>query len=130
MGEIMFRPKTYIERRAELKKLVGSGVILLPGNNEAPFNYAANTYHFRQDSSFLYYFGIDSDGLCGVINIDNDEDILFGNDRSLEDVVWMGPESPLAEKALFVGVKKTLQFDKLEKTIRKCSCDIACVMEN
>lgn len=115
----MFRPETYKARRAELKKLVGSGIILFPGNNESPFNYAGNPYHFRQDSSFLYYFGLDYDGLFGIIDVDNNEDILFGSDRSLEDVVWMGPEPTLAEKAILVGVDKTFQFDELVKTVKK-----------
>ena len=75
----MFSKETYVRRRAELKKLVGEGVIVLFGNNESPCNYPANGYApFRQDSSFLYYFGQHRDGLVGVIDIDNDEEWLFG----------------------------------------------------
>ena len=69
----MFSKETYVRRRAELKKLVKSGVILLFGNNESPCNYPSNAYYpFRQDSTFLYYFGQNRDGLVGVIDVDND----------------------------------------------------------
>ena len=83
----MFTKETYIRRRAELKKLVGKGIIVLFGNNEAPCNYPANCYApMRQDSSFLYYFGQHRDGLVGVIDIDNDEEVLFGDDIDVEDI--------------------------------------------
>ena len=82
----MFDKETYIRRRAELKKLVGKGVILLPGKNEAPYNYPNNCYApMRQDSTFVYYFGQHRDGLVGVIDIDNDEEIIFGDDIDVED---------------------------------------------
>jgi len=113
----MFSAQTYISRRNELKKLVKTGIILFPGNNDSPMNYGDNTYKFRQDSSFLYYFGLDSQGLAGVIDVDNDKDTLFGNDREVDDVVWMGPEPPLSERALLAGVKSTEPFDKLEDFI-------------
>ena len=87
----MFSKETYIRRRAELKQLVGEGVIVLFGNNEAPYNYPANAYApMRQDSSFLYFFGQHRDGLVGVIDIDNDEEWLLGDDIDVEDIVWMG----------------------------------------
>ena len=83
----MFNKETYIKRREALKKLVGNGVIILFGNNESPYNYPANTYApMRQDSSFLYYFGQHRDGLVGVIDIDNDEEMLFGDDDGLHPV--------------------------------------------
>ncbi len=113
----MFRPETYVERRKELKKLLGGGLLLIPGNDEAAFNYPSNTYKFRQDSSFLYYFGLDAPELFGIIDVDNDKDILFGNDRDVEDVVWMGPEPPLAERALKCGVKETHRYSDLGKFI-------------
>ena len=87
----MFSKETYINRRAELKKLVGNGIVILFGNNESPCNYPANAYYpFRQDSSFLYYFGQKRDGLVGVIDIDNDCEMLIGNDIDIEDIVWYG----------------------------------------
>ena len=104
----MFSKETYVRRRAELKKLVGEGVIVLFGNNESPCNYPANGYApFRQDSSFLYYFGQHRDGLVGVIDIDNDEEWLLGDDIDIEDIVWMGFVPSVADLAAEVGITKT-----------------------
>ena len=110
----MFSKETYIRRRAELKKLVGNGIIILFGNNEAPANYPANSYApMRQDSSFLYYFGQHRDGLVGLIDIDNDEEILFGDDIDVEDIVWMGFTPSVADLAAEVGVAKTAPMKAL-----------------
>ena len=115
---IMFSKETYIRRRAELKKLVGNGVIILFGNNEAPANYPANSYApMRQDSSFLYYFGQHRDGLVGVIDIDNDEEWLFGDDIDVEDIVWMGYTPSVADLAAEVGVAKTAPMAELAKMV-------------
>ena len=109
----MFNKDTYIRRRAELKKLVGEGIIVLFGNNEAPYNYPNNTYApMRQDSSFLYYFGQHRDGLVGVIDIDNDEEWLFGDDIDVEDIVWMGFTPSVSDLAAEVGVSKTAPLAK------------------
>ena len=87
----MFSKETYIRRRTELKKLVQSGVIVIFGNNESPCNFPNNGYYpFRQDSSFLYYFGVQRDGLVGVIDVDNNVDTLIGDDIDIEDIVWYG----------------------------------------
>ena len=100
----MFSKETYINRRAELKKLVGNGIVILFGNNESPCNYPANAYYpFRQDSSFLYYFGQKRDGLVGVIDIDNDCEMLIGNDIDIEDIVWYGSVDCVADLAAQVG---------------------------
>ena len=110
----MFTKETYIKRRQELKKLVGDGVIILFGNNESPANYPANAYApMRQDSSFLYYFGQHRDGLVGVIDIDNDDEMLFGDDIDVEDIVWMGYTPSVADLAAEVGVKKTAPMSDL-----------------
>jgi len=103
----MFDAKTYAKRRDLLRKQVGSGVALFLGNAESPMNYPANTYHFRQDSSFLYFFGLDSPGLAAVVDVDEGRDILFGDDISLEDIIWMGALPTLKSRALEVGVKQT-----------------------
>jgi Xaa-Pro aminopeptidase len=103
----MFQSKTYIERRKVLKEKVGSGLILFLGNDESPMNYADNTYHFRQDSTFLYYFGISHPDLAGVIDIDNDNEFIFGNDYTIDDIVWMGPQPTIAERAELCGVKNS-----------------------
>ena len=111
----MFNKETYIRRRSELKKLVGNGVIILFGNNEAPANYPANGYApMRQDSSFLYYFGQHRDGLFGVIDIDNDEELLIGDDIDVEDIVWMGYTPSVADLAAEVGVSKTAPMKELK----------------
>ena len=117
----MFTKETYMRRRQELKKLVGNGVIILFGNNDAPVNYPANAYApMRQDSSFLYYFGQHREGLVGVIDIDNDEEWLFGDDIDVEDIVWMGYTPSVADLAAEVGLKKTATMAEL-----KAICDKA-----
>ena len=114
----MFNKETYIRRRAELKRLVGNGVIVLFGNNDSPMNYPANAYApMRQDSSFLYYFGQHRDGLVGVIDIDNDEEWLFGDDIDVEDIVWMGYTPSVADLAAEVGVTKTAPMSKLKEFV-------------
>jgi len=100
----MFSKKTYTERRRVLKEKVGKGLILLIGNDESPMNYADNTYHFRQDSTFLYYFGIQQPGLAAVIDIDNDLEVVFGDEYTVEDYVWRGPQPTIAGQAENCGV--------------------------
>jgi Xaa-Pro aminopeptidase len=110
----MFSKETYIRRRQELKRLVGEGVVILFGNNESPYNYPANAYApMRQDSSFLYYFGQHRDGLVGVIDFDNDEEWLFGDDIDVEDIVWMGFTPSVADLAAEVGISKTAPMKSL-----------------
>ena len=76
----MFASNIYIERRKRLKDDVGSGIILLLGNIESPMNYAANSYPFRQDSTFLYFFGLDKPGLAALIDVDEGTETVFGDD--------------------------------------------------
>lgn len=103
----MFSKETYIARREKLKKSVGSGLILLLGNDESPMNYADNGYHFRQDSTFLYFFALNNPFLAGVMDCDSGEEIIFGNDLTVEDFVWMGPQPTIAGQSSKVGVPKT-----------------------
>ena len=111
----MFTKETYIKRRAKLKELVKSGLIVLFGNNESPMNYPNNTYYpFRQDSSFLYYFGQHRDGLAGVIDIDNNREILIGDDIDIEDIVWLGKVNSVAELAAEVGVDNSALMKALK----------------
>lgn len=113
----MFSKETYIARREALKKLVGQGVILIFGNNESPANFPSNGYHpFRQDSSFLYFFGQNRDGLVGVIDVDNDMEILVGDDIDIEDIVWYGKVKTVSEMAKEVGVNSSAPMKTL-KTI-------------
>ncbi len=103
----MFAKETYINRRAALKKSVGSGIMLFFGNEECGMSYEDNTYHFKQDSSFLYFFGLNYAGLAAVIDIDEDKEIIFGNELTIDDIVWMGTQPTLHEKAHRVGIGET-----------------------
>ena len=116
----MFNKETYINRRKELKQLVGEGIIVMFGNNESPANYPANAYApMRQDSTFLYYFGQHRDGLVGVIDIDNDTEIIFGDDIDVEDIVWMGFTPSVADLASEVGVGNTAPMAELKTLCNK-----------
>lgn len=114
----MFQSKTYIGRRKILKGKTGSGIILFLGNDESPMNYADNTYHFRQDSTFLYYFGIQHPGLAAVIDIDEDREILFGDDYTIDDIVWMGPQPTISERASLCGVETALPSKNLSEFLK------------
>jgi len=117
----MFLPQIYIDRRKILKNQIQSGVILFLGNNESPINFADNCYPFRQESSFLYYWGLDAPGLTAIIDIDNDIEIIFGNDYTTNDMIWMGPQQSLKEQTINCGVKETQAFDKLKAFINKAT---------
>ncbi|MDX9919889.1 MAG: Xaa-Pro aminopeptidase [Paludibacter sp.] len=114
----MFKPQTYIQRRKVLAEKTGSGLILLLGNDESPMNYADNGYHFRQDSTFLYYFGIDFPGLAALINVESGQEIIFGNDYTIDDIVWMGPQPTIADRAAKCGVEKVLPYSELYKIVQ------------
>ena len=123
----MFSKETYIRRRAELKRLVGQGIIVLFGNNDAPANYPANAYApMRQDSTFLYYFGQHRDGLVGVIDIDNNEEWLLGDDIDVEDIVWMGYTPSVSDLAAEVGVAKTAPLSSLTSHLSPLNESISC----
>lgn len=109
----MFDKTVYIERRNKLKKAVGKGMILLLGNQEAPMNYPANAYRFRQDSTFLYFFGLDEPGLAAVIDVDQNTETLFGNDIDIDDIIWMGPQESMREKGEKAGIKYTEPYHRL-----------------
>lgn len=113
----MFHSQTYILRRKALAEKVKSGIILLLGNEESSMNYPDNTYPFRQDSSFLYYFGIDFPGLAAVIDIDNQQEIIFGNDFTIDDIVWMGSQPTIAARAEKTGITNTKPLSALSGTI-------------
>ena len=116
----MFEKETYIRRREELKRLVGNGLVLLFGNNEAPANYPANGYApFRQDSSFLYYFGQHRDALVGVIDVDNNKEWLLGDDIDIEDIVWMGFVPSVSDLAAQVGVSHTAPMKDLRNMVNE-----------
>lgn len=87
------------------------------GNNDSPMNYPDNIYHFRQDSTFLYFFGLDQQGLAGVIDVDNDKEILFGDDLSLSSIIWTGPQPTMVEQAGKIGVANVNPMADLAKVI-------------
>ena len=105
---------TYLRRRNQLKKDVGSGILLFLGNQEVGMNYTDNTYHFRQDSSFLYFFGIDDAGLAAIIDIDEDREIVFGNELTIDDIVWTGKVPTLHERAAISGIVDTRPMKSLK----------------
>ena len=109
----MFASTTYIARRAELCRRIGGGLILIPGNAEASYNYPNNTYHFRQDGTFLYYFGLNLPQFFGVIDAATGEATLFGDDVTVDDIIWMGPQPTVVELGAQVGVKNTLPLSAL-----------------
>jgi Xaa-Pro aminopeptidase len=115
----MFEAGIYKDRRKLLKNQLGSGLALFLGNEECPMNYAANTYPFRQDSSFLYFFGLDTPGLAGIVDADENRDIVFGTDIGIEDIIWMGYIPTIRERALEAGVKHTKPLDKLPEVLKK-----------
>ncbi|MCE5348254.1 MAG: aminopeptidase P family protein [Bacteroidales bacterium] len=113
----MFKSEIYIRRREELRKKMKTGLALFPGNMEAPMNYPSNTYHFRQDSDFLYFFGLDIPGFTGVMDFDSGIDRIFGNDFEMDDIVWMGPQPKVKELALKSGVTNTAPIPRLEEIV-------------
>lgn len=113
----MFSKETYINRRKKLQSKVESGLILMLGNKDVPMNYADNVYHFRQDSTFLYFFGIDLQDHAAIIDVDNNKEYLFGDDISLGHIIWMGPQPTMEEKAAKIGVANTKPMSELSKMI-------------
>lgn len=107
MNKAMFDESVYRARRAALKEQVGKGMILLLGNEESSMNYKDNLYPFRQDSSFLYYFGLDKPGLTGLIDIDNDKEAVYGKELTMDEIVWTGPQPTLAAQAEMAGIGET-----------------------
>ncbi len=110
----MFSIQTYTARRAELRARVPSGgIILLPGNGESPANYPNNCYHFRQDSTFLYFFGLQNPDLVGLLDVDSGEEYLYGDDLTMDDIIWTGPQPSIADLGGSVGISKTAPLSDL-----------------
>ncbi|RLD39965.1 MAG: aminopeptidase P family protein [Bacteroidetes bacterium] len=114
----MFKKEIYTNRRNKLKKELGSGIALFLGNVDAAFNYPANQYHFRQDSHFLYFFGLDHPGFAGVMDVDNDKDYIFGNDFDIDDIIWMGEQPKVADMATEAGITNTAPYGDLAGFIK------------
>lgn len=115
----MFKKETYIQRRAQFKKSLNSGVYLFFGNDELALNYADNNFRYRQDSTFLYYFGLSFAGLAAIIDIDEDKEIIFGDELTIDDIVWMGTQPTLHEKSEMVGITHNQPMSSLAKYLAK-----------
>lgn len=115
----MFGTTTYVNRRDQLKGTVNSGILLFLGNSDSPMNYADNPYHFRQDSSFLYYFGLDDPDLAAIIDLDSGEEIIFGDELSIDYIVWMGFLPTIRERAEKVGISDTRPLAALQDVLGK-----------
>jgi Xaa-Pro aminopeptidase len=113
----LFPAHVYENRRKSFMQNVKNGIVIFPGTNESPMNYPANTYHFRQDSTFLYFFGLNLPGLGAIIDIDNQTATVYGNDVDIEDIIWMGPQPKIAELALKTGIRSTKPFSAFESDI-------------
>ena len=115
----MFETSVYRNRRTRLKEKMSSGLVLILGNGEAPANYKDNTYKFRQDSSFLYLFGLNLPGFAGVLDIDSGKEYIFGNDVDMDDIIWIGPQPSVKDMAARVGVQNTAPFAKLADCLKE-----------
>jgi Xaa-Pro aminopeptidase len=114
----MFKSEVYAARRKRLRGLMKTGTAIFIGNTDSAMNYPANAYHFRQDSDFLYFFGLDLQGLTGFLDFDSGEEWLFGNDFDLDDIIWMGPQPSVKELAQKCGVSRSAPLSSLEETVR------------
>ena len=114
-----FAKEDYVERRARLQKTMGSGLLLFLGNTIASYNYPDNNYMFRQDSTFLYLFGLDYEDLAAVIDVDNNRTVIFGDELTIDDIIWTGVQPTLAEKSAAVGVTETRPMSELQKHIEQ-----------
>lgn len=100
----MFSKEDYQLRRNTLKQKISGGIVIFPGNTEVPYNYRSNTYHFRQDSSFSYFFGLNEPDLGGLIDIDENKEIIFGDNIGIEDIIWMGFLLSIEDRATKAGI--------------------------
>ena len=115
----MFSSITYKNRRDALRQMLTGGIVLFPGNTDVPFNYPANIYTFRQDSTFMYYFGLQEPGLAGIIDLDDGSECLFGNDCTISDIIWMGKQPSMAKKAVSIMISETKPYSDLASVLQK-----------
>lgn len=120
----MFSKEVYISRRNRLREKIGSGLILLPGNRELPFNYSSNTFPFRQDSTFLYFVGIDLPDLFVVVDCNTGDEILFGRELEINDIIWSGEVPSLEALAESAGIASVRSIDTLGAYLKQYSGDI------
>ena len=120
----MFEANVYVNRRRVLLEQMASrtaegkrGIAVFLGNVDSAMNYRGNDYKFRQDSNFLYYWGVDEPWFAAVLDLDNGEECLYGNDVDIDDIIWMGPQPTVASKGAAVGCAKTLPLAEFDKTV-------------
>ncbi|HON18730.1 MAG TPA: aminopeptidase P family protein [Salinivirgaceae bacterium] len=111
----MFTKEIYTQRRNSLRSKMNQGIALFLGNSDSSMNYPANIFRFRQDSSFLYFFGLDFPDLAAIIDFETGDEIIFGDDLTIDDIIWTGQQPTVADRAQMVGVERTLPFSKLEE---------------
>ena len=114
----MFQTEIYTQRRNQLQQNVSSGLILLLGNEDSPMNYLDNPYPFRQDSTFLYYFGLDLHHLAAIIDLEEGTTTIFGDELTMDYIVWMGAQPTVAELAAKAGVSQTKPYDKIASALQ------------
>lgn len=114
---MLFSTETYVQRRQQLRELVGEGLILIFGNNEAPMNYPANAYKFRQDSTFLYFTGQHRDGLVLAIDCATGQETLYGDEIDIDDIVWYGSVTSVADMAAESGIARTAPLSQLSTLV-------------
>ncbi|MCX6566312.1 MAG: Xaa-Pro aminopeptidase [Candidatus Aminicenantes bacterium] len=115
----MFAPRIYMERRRRLLREVESGLALFLGNEESPMNYPDNTFSFRQDSSFLYYFGLDQPGLAGVVDFEEGTATVYGDDFTVDDIIWRGPQPTIGERSKAAGIDRTAPIARLAEVLKE-----------
>ncbi len=117
----MFAPEIYCQRREGLFSQLKSGLVLLLGNHDCSRNYRDNILSFRQDSTFLYYFGLDEPGLAAVLDIDAGTACLYGHDVTVVEQIWVGSQPLLKDKALAVGMTETAPIQSLAEVVQKAA---------
>ncbi len=115
----MISKQSFVERRATLREKIGSGLILIPGNFLVPNSYPNNAYYFRQDATFRYLFGLDIPSLFAVIDVEAGCDMLFGDDYTVDEIIWMGPQPTLHELGEGVGVSHTYPTSDLKGCVER-----------
>lgn len=109
----------YLQRRKQLMEQIGEGLIILMGNEEVGMNCAANPYSFRQDSSFLYFIGLNQPNLVAIIDVDAYKTHLFGNDFTMEDIIWIGEQSSINELAAQVGIHNCADHQQMASMLHQ-----------
>jgi len=115
----LFPTEIYVNRREKFMNLMSSGIVIFPGNNDSPMNYAANPYVFRQDSTFLYFWGLKLSGLAAIMDIDNKKATIYGDDVDISSIIWMGPQPSIKELSEKVGVVETKSYKYFETDIKE-----------